>query len=99
MRAWLGTHQCANMFFRGRCSPVILLFAALLELLLGTKKLCLALLLLLPPLRASHPHAWLKLPMIQLGLWPTAIHGLRLTLQTNLLWSVQGCVASMARHS
>ena len=49
MRAWLGTHECANMFFRGRCSPVILLFEALLELLLGTKKLCPTLLLLLPP--------------------------------------------------
>ena len=49
MRAWLGIHECANMLFRGRCSPVILLFEALIELLLGTKKLCPTLLLLLPP--------------------------------------------------
>ena len=45
----LSTDECGNLILRGRCSPVILHFAALLELLLGTKKLCLVLLLLLPP--------------------------------------------------
>ena len=46
-RAWLGTHECGDTFFRGRCSRVVFLCEALLELILGTTKLCLTLLLLL----------------------------------------------------
>ena len=49
LRAWLGTHERGDTFFHGRSSRVVLLFAALLELLLGTKELCPTLLLLLPP--------------------------------------------------
>ena len=58
MRAWLGTHECANMLFCGRCSSVVLLFEALIELLLGTTKLCLTLilLLLLPLLHELRSH-------------------------------------------
>ena len=49
LRARLGTHECGNITFRGRCSRVVFICEALLELILGTKKLCPTLLLLLPP--------------------------------------------------
>ena len=45
LRARLGTHKCGNILFHGRCSSVVFLFEALLELILGTTKLCLTLLL------------------------------------------------------
>ena len=47
LRARLGTHECGNLNFRGRCSRVVFIFEALLELILGTTKLCLTLLLLI----------------------------------------------------
>ena len=47
LRAWLGTHERGDAFFHGRCSRVVFIFEALLELILGTTKLCLTLLLLL----------------------------------------------------
>ena len=47
LRAWLGTHERGDTFFHGRCSSVVFIFKALLELILGTTKLCLAILLLL----------------------------------------------------
>ena len=47
LRARLGTHECGNLIFRGRCSRVVFIFEALLELIRGTTKLCLTLLLLL----------------------------------------------------
>ena len=49
LRARLGTHECVNLIFRGRCSCVVFICEALLELILSTKKLCPMLLLLLPP--------------------------------------------------
>ena len=51
LRAWLGTHERGDTFFHGRSSRVVLLFEKLLELILGTTKLCLTLLLLLIILR------------------------------------------------
>ena len=47
LRAWLGTHERGDTFFHGRSSRVVLLFEKLPELILGTTKLCLTLLLLL----------------------------------------------------
>ena len=47
----LSTNECGNLIFLGRCSRVVLFFEALLELILGTTKLCLTLLLLLMILR------------------------------------------------
>ena len=47
LRARLGTHECGNFIFRGRCSRVVFICEALLELILGTTKLCLSLLSLL----------------------------------------------------
>ena len=41
LRAWLGTHERGDTFFHGRSSRVVLLFEKLLELILGTTKLCL----------------------------------------------------------
>ena len=41
LRAWLGTHERGDTFFHGRSSRVVPLFEALLELILGTTKLCL----------------------------------------------------------
>ena len=55
LRARLGTHECGNIIFHGRCSRVIFIFEALLELILGTTKLCLTLLLLLIILRNALP--------------------------------------------
>ena len=49
LRARLGTHECGNLIFRDRCCRVVFICEALLELILGTKKLCPMLLLLLPP--------------------------------------------------
>ena len=43
----LSTNECGNLIFLGRCSRVVFIFEALLELILGTTKLCLTLLLLL----------------------------------------------------
>ena len=55
LRARLGTHECGNLLFRGRCSPVVCIFEALLEVILGTAKLCLTLLLpLILVLNALH---------------------------------------------
>ena len=47
LRARLGTHECGNLLFLGHCSRVVFIFDALLELILGTTKLCLTLLLLI----------------------------------------------------
>ena len=47
LRARLGTHECGNFLFCGRCSRVVFICEALLELILGTTKLCLTLLPLL----------------------------------------------------
>ena len=47
LRARLGTHECGNILFHGRRSRVVFLSEALPELILGTAKLCLTLLLLL----------------------------------------------------
>ena len=47
LRAWLGTHERGDTFFHGRSSRVVFIFQAPLELILGTRKLCLTLLLLL----------------------------------------------------
>ena len=47
LRALLGPRECGDILFHGRCSRVVFLFEALLELILGTTKLCLTLLLLL----------------------------------------------------
>ena len=55
LRARLGTHECGNLIFRGRCCPVVFICEALLELILGTAKLCLTLLLpLILVLNALH---------------------------------------------
>ena len=55
LRARLGTHECGNITFRGRCSRVVFICEALLELILGTAKLCLTLLLpLILVLNALH---------------------------------------------
>ena len=51
LRAWLGTHERGDTFFHGRCSRVVFIFEAPFELILGTTKLCLTLLLLLIILR------------------------------------------------
>ena len=47
LRTRSATHECGNILFHGRCSSVVFIFEALLELILGTTKLCLTLLLLL----------------------------------------------------
>ena len=47
LRARLGTHECGNIRFHGRCPRVVPIFEALLELILGTTKLCATLLRLL----------------------------------------------------
>ena len=47
LRAWLGTHERGDTFFRGRCSRVVFICEALLELILGTSTLCLSFLPLL----------------------------------------------------
>ena len=47
LRAQIGTHECGNFLLLIRCSRVVLIFEALLELIPGTTKLCLTLLLLL----------------------------------------------------
>ena len=47
LRARLGTRERGNKFFHGRCSRVVFLVEALLQPILGTTKLRLALLLLL----------------------------------------------------
>ena len=46
-RARLSTHECGEIIFHGRCSRVVFLFEVLPELVLGTTKLRLTLLLLL----------------------------------------------------
>ena len=67
LRAWLGTHERGDTFFHGRSSRVVLLFEKLLELILGTTKLCLTLLLLLilllNALRSRTP-GYVQLPML-----------------------------------
>ena len=47
LRARPGTHECGNIRFHCRCSRVVFIIEALLELILGTTKLCLTLLFLL----------------------------------------------------
>ena len=47
LRALLSTHECGNFILRSRCSHVVLICEALLELILGTTKLRLTLLLLI----------------------------------------------------
>ena len=47
LQARLGTHECGNFILLGRCSRVVCMFEALLELILRTTKLCLTLLLLI----------------------------------------------------
>ena len=59
----------------------------LLELTLDAKEACPKLLLLVPLLRAAQPHRWMKSPMLEYSLWPTA---------NNLLESAHGCAASLA---
>ena len=66
-RAWLGTHECGDTFFRGRCSRVVFLCEAFPQPILGTAKLCLTLLLLLilllNALRSRTP-GYVQLPML-----------------------------------
>ena len=52
LRARLGTHECGNIRLHGRCPRVVPIFEALLELIPGTTKFCLTLLLILLLLNA-----------------------------------------------
>ena len=51
----LSTNKCGNLTFRGRCSRVVFICEAILELILGTTKLCLKLLPPPPPPASSAP--------------------------------------------